>query len=412
MNLKNKFNQIFSKKPMNNNTEIFLIEQHELPDADLNFRRDFNKVIDLCEFDQETTHGILFLMGAILPTKVGSDFLKKDRKAALSIFTLYSKSSGDFADYGELSDIPFSYWIYNLSYLINHMGNNETPLNEYLRKIQLTSGESIIIGETELDNNFQNKYKESKYNLNFCQNILDEFFKNLGWELCKKGFNRQKSYEAGFAFRMMQINMDLKGTEYMMSLINKLFTPLYQSLFYMPILYIDNRNAFKANHLFSHVLNNFYGGQNSPLFNFSQAIHRYHQFVFYKPESIEIRDEWPFAKTTNEGSATMMFMNAMQINNVKFDKDYSMIVKSSGEVYDSDMINKSININDFINGILNVIEEKYSINGSYEFTEKGIENGDWLDEGRWNHKGDYLQFLAILWYETCLHSLAVKEITD
>jgi hypothetical protein len=75
-------------------------------------------------------------------------------------------------------------------------------------------------------------------------------------------------------------------------------------------------------------------------------------------------------------------------------------------VYNSSLINASININDFLTAILEVIKSKYAINGYQEF----IDGYEAKIDTTWNNKGDYIQFLVILFYETCLHALVVKEI--
>ena len=102
------------------------------------------------------------------------------------------------------------------------------------------------------------------------------------------------------------------------------------------------------------------------------------------------------------------YVNLVQQDITLILKENVDIIKQSGEVYDKSLINATINENGFLNAILNVIYSKYSINGSDEFIA-GI--GSKWDTG-WNNKGDYIQFLVILFYETCLHALVVEEITD
>ena len=182
-------------------------------------------------------------------------------------------------------------------------------------------------------------------------------------------------------------------------------TPLFEALFYTPLLFVFNQNALKASHFISMILNFLYGGHESELFPVIQPIHRYHQMVFYKEKGFELRDEWLFNKKTEKGSAAMVFLNAINISKTQL-KEMGGRIKEAGEAYDSSLINAKVDINNFLNAILKVIESKYSIDGHNEFIAEY--EGKW--NTNWNNKGDYIQFLMILFYETCLHALVVKEI--
>jgi hypothetical protein len=102
-----------------------------------------------------------------------------------------------------------------------------------------------------------------------------------------------------------------------------------------------------------------------------------------------------------------MFMHAVRI----LETDLSSLsgeIQNSGQIYDRELIGSEISINDFLNRILRVLRGKYDINGSHEFT--GSLRNEWSDT--WNNKGDYIQFLAILYFETAIHALALKKLTD
>lgn len=375
----------------------------ELSEPDIEFRNKFDSFLDLCEFKIEEKLGILFILGATIPSKLetvapnSSDF-----QSILKALSLYSKSTGDFGDYGDLDDGIFSYWIYNVNLAISKILNDDTPIDENLRTIP---NSTVIIGKSEVNFSFLEKHEDGVFNLNVVQNLNDEFFTQIGQHLLERNYSLTKAYEAGFAYRMMMLNMDIKGTIFLLSRISSLMSPLFESLFYTPILFVLNNHAFRANHLFSHILNNFFGGPDSKLFPVAQPIHSYHQFVFYKPQSIELRDEWFFAKKVDDGSAPMIFMNAISIAKTNL-KVFADTVRESGEVYKKELIDSKLNAQEFLIAILEVIQSKYSINGYDEFVTDS--NGKW--NTRWNNKGDYIQFLVILFYETCIHALATDEI--
>ncbi len=383
--------------------KVNMLNPSELPEPSIEFRNIFDSYLDLCEFNDEQRFGLLFFLGATLPGKLGSAQPNTDEfRSILHSMSLYSKSSGDFSDYGDLNDAIFSSWIYNANLAISKITSDDSSIDENLRTIP---NSSIIIGKADPRVDFLNRFKEDSFCLNVVQNLNDEIFSKVGLHLKEKDYSNTRAYEAGFAYRMMMLNLDIKGTTYLLSRITSFMSPLFQSLFYAPILYTSNPQAFKANHLFSQVLNNFYGGQDSALFPIAQSIHRYHQLIFYKERSTELRDEWLFNKKVDEGSALMVFFNAMNI--VKTDlKQNASSIKSSGQVFGKELIDAKISSTEFLKAILNIIKSKYSINGYDEF----LSDSDSKWNNSWNHKGDYIQFLVILYYETSLHALVTQEI--
>jgi len=385
------------------NMQLKILNPTDFPDPSEEFQSYFDSYLELCEFSIEEKLGVLFYLGATLPGKLrdinpeSSEFTEYMR-----VLSLYSKSTGDFSDYGDLNDAIFSAWIYNANLAISKISADDTSIDENLRSLPFGN---IIVGKSYPKNDFLEMFKYDSFSLNVVQNLNDTLFIQTGLHLKDKGYSCARAYEAGFAYRMMMLNMDLKGTDYLLSRINSCLSPLFESLFYAPMLYVFNQNAFKANHLFSQILNNFYGGQNSKLFPVAQSIHLYHQYIFYKENSSELRNEWLFNHDVEEGSALSIFLNALNIRKTNL-KENAEAIKNSGEVYESSLIDAQIDTNDFLKAILGVIQSKYSINGYDEFVQG--EGAKW--NTTWNNKGDYIQYLVILYYETCLHALAVDEI--
>jgi hypothetical protein len=82
--------------------------------------------------------------------------------------------------------------------------------------------------------------------------------------------------------------MDINGTSFLLSTIYNSLTPLYKAFFSYPILNFSYQDALKANHIFSSTLQMFYAGNNPEII---QPIHRFHQAVFYVPNSSKFRPE-------------------------------------------------------------------------------------------------------------------------
>jgi hypothetical protein len=381
-------------------------EPNQLPKPSVEFRNSFDAYLNLCEFKEEEKLGILFYLGAIVPGRINSvDALSEEYSQHLQVLTLYSKSTGDFSDYGDLNDGYFSEWIYNANLAISKIMGDKNPIDENLRTLP---NSTVIVGKANPINDFLDIFEEKGYNLNAVQNLNDVLFSKTGLHLKEKNYSYSRAYEAGFAYRFMMMQMDVKGTSYLLSRINSFLSPLYQTLFYTPFLYIFNPDAFKANHLFSQILNTFYGGQDSKLFPIAQSIHIYHQHVFYKEKSTELKDFWKFNQKSDEGSAILVFHNAINIHKTNL-KQNSNLIKLSGEVFDKKLIDAKISTNDFLNAILHVIQSKYSNGVLFKEFIDGW-NAKW--NNGWNNKGEYIQFLVILFYETCLHALVTEEIEE
>ena len=379
------------------------INPGDFPNHNEEFRQYFDGYLDLCEFSESVKLGLTFILGAVTPEVLNA--LEPNKiQDGLRTVTLYSRSTFDFSTYGDLNDYNFSKWIYNYNVVLFDLLRVDESLDDYLRKVP---GMDLIIGKSDVDEEFRSRYRSETYTLNTVQNLNDDLFDKIGSHLDQKGYSTYKAYEAGVAYRMMMLNMDIKGTNFLLSNIGEKLSPLYQSLFYAPHLYVNYREAFLANHLFSQILQNLVGGSESNLSILAKPVHRYHQFIIYEPGSVNLRKLWPFGKKTKEGSAVPMFMHAVRI--LKTDLVSSSVeIQNSGQIYDRELIGAEISTNDFLNRILMVLLNKYDINGSREFTDSS--NNEWSDT--WNNKGDYVQFLAILYYETAIHALALKRLTD
>lgn len=376
---------------------------NDLPEPSKEFQTYFDSYLELCKFTREERLGILFYLGATLPGKLNDVSAEnEDFNKYLQVLSLYSKSTGDFSDYGDLNDAFFSSWVYNANLAISKIRADESALDDKLRTLPFGN---IVVGKEDPNFQFLENYEYDSFNLNSVQNLNDEVFSQTGKHLLEINYTYTRAYEAGFAYRMMMLNMDLNGTDFLLSRINSFLSPLFDAIFYTPFLFVFNYQAFKANHFFSQLLNSFIGGQNSKLMSIAQPIHRYHQLLFYKEKSWEFRDEWLFTKDDAEGSANAVFLNALNIRKTYL-LENAEIIKQSGEVFNSTLINNKIGTNEFLKAILEVIKSKYSINGYDEF--KNGEGTKW--NSTWNNKGDYIQYLVILYYETCLHALVIDEL--
>jgi len=87
-----------------------------------------NADLNYCGLSEPIQKGFLFFMGAAIVAEVNESGLdlREVRETEDSFIefmyktvSLYSKSTGDFSDYGELNDGVFIDYIYNTAYVIN-----------------------------------------------------------------------------------------------------------------------------------------------------------------------------------------------------------------------------------------------------------------------------------------------------
>jgi hypothetical protein len=381
----------------------------DLPEPSADFRNSFDAYLELCGFKLEEKLGILFYLGAILPGRLVTDTTADpELRDALRILSLYSRSTCDFRDYEDLDQGYFGTWIYNANLVITKMTKDRTDIDAYLRKGTQPSGTATIIGKFPPMVDLLDRANHGSFSLKAIHDLLDEVFLRTGCHLMEHNYTCSRAYEAGTAYRMMMTELDGPGTDYLLTRIERAMPPLFQALFHTPVLYIKDQEAFKKNHLFSQILNHLYGGSNSPLYPIAQAVHRYHQHVFYKQKGHDLREEWDFSVT--EDLAIRVFLAGLHIRDTPMRSAPGLLdrIERSGELYNAGMINATVDINAFGNGILEVLWSKYGVYGYGEFRE-GRGTG-W--ETRWNNKGEYIQFLVLLYYETALHALVVKEVTS
>ena len=366
------------------------------------FRKFIDNQMNYLEFSPTTQKGLLFFLGASLVAEVNDTSLDLgfDRNDKIKftnflkeITNYYSRSTEDLADYEDLDPSFFTYTIYNYSYVIHSVIiNSDADFDENLRKIKLGNGEIIPI-KTKLDENLIEKYKSNKFSLNTFQNLSTDFFDKIGSYLESINCSNEQSYEAGFAYFNMSVTLDVKGTFFLFNVIRKLLPASYMIFWQFPILHKLYQKELHANHVFSSILQFHYGAlaQKGPV----QLVHKFHQMLFYEPNTADLRSLWDF-KNVDQGKMIMMlFYQTIDMRRIFLNNKKDFI--HSEETTNKNLIGVSVTKVDFLNEIIEIVYEKYNIN----LTAEG-----------WNNFGDYLQGLAIFYYECAMHILLPKEIVD
>ena len=245
-----------------------ILNTDNTPSSSSEFKAYLDKQMEYLEYSAITQKGLLFFLGASLVSEINDapfdlGFDKKDKskfsKFLLESVNLYSKSSGNFSDYGDLNDGIFSDAIYNISYIIHSVILNvDGDFDENLRKIEFEIGDkNVALGtahKTTLDNELIEEYKSQNFSLNTFQNLISEFFYKIGSHLESKKYSNERSYQAGFAFYNMSVQMDTKGTFFMYDIIRKMLPSCYKIFWNFPTLFSLHKNELYANHTFSNIL--------------------------------------------------------------------------------------------------------------------------------------------------------------
>ena len=362
------------------------------------------------EMSEAIQKGFLFFLGASINIKFNRSPLnlteqksskKKFAENLKKTINAYSKGTGNFSDYGELNDYVFNSHIYSINHIFHNILLNK-QVDDELRKVEHNGREEPIrFLKTPLVDDFVNPYlNSSNFKLNDFHNLIEHFFERIGTHLLETSFDNCKSYEAGYAYFSMQCQFDVKGTTFLLETINGLLSPMYMALSNYPLLHLFLPKEFDSNHIFSSILQLFYGGIDPKIIT---PIHQYHQHIFYSVikwkfslENTSSNFSWKFNLKEDSAFAINIFKYAIKIRetNIINIKD---VVINSGQAHKNELKGQKIDMIKFYQEILDVLNEKYNINPPGE-------------KYSWNNLGDLLQFLAILFYETCLHSIILEHI--
>lgn len=361
--------------------------------------------LEICAFSDDVQKGLLFFMGL----SVNNTFNRQveaykhstgdeDIHPNLLIRTItsYSESSGDMEDYEDFNYGVVGKLLYNTNYiLLKYFLGDEINLDDKLRKLPITD---MIVGKEDIDNDYVETFKGQSLNLNNIYNLIEVFFSKIGNELNRAGFSNKKSYEAGVAYFNMQIPFDINGTFFMINTITEILPPLFLTLNKYPVLYTLYPKAFETNHLFTQLLHSITPNLSSKVLN---SIVFYHEAYFYEEKSPEFKVELDLMikELPAEDLIYEILSSSMSMRYSDFlDDEHRKAFQNENNISLKHLRGVDITLDDFINDeIIKLIKEKYGI----EISEFG-----------WNDRGDLIQAMAILYYETCIHVLLPNNFID
>jgi hypothetical protein len=360
-----------------------------------------NNLHDYLGFTKKQRKGLAFLYGMTLPisafkSKVfDSQSIQGDNNKStefiLSLLGFYTTSSGSWLDYAQKIDSDFvRSKIYNFNFIYwKCLKQSEGSIDDFLKTIPDVD---IIIGKTDLENEWVENFFELSFNLKNVNQLYYDFILSIGSLLDEQNVSIEESYAAGFAFYSFVIQQDPKGSHFLISTLSNSCPPLFATLQEYPVLYTYHRESLNANHIFSSIFHFFTIGIEPSIL---KPVHTFHQLLFYENGTTEFRSIWDFSKIDNELLIVQTFKNALAIRKTNFFERNSTYMESK-QIFASQLIGQRVDEATMFNEVQNVLMMKYGYS---------------LELAKLNSRGEFIELIAMLYYETCLHAMVV-DLTD
>lgn len=353
------------------------------------FKTYFDQTLERCGFDDDLKAGILFFLGesiiAANTNQLMNMFVEEEKiqQEFRRLFTLYASSSAEINPFEALDITPIKQIIYTYNEIyVNKIRNKsfdfESIINDNLKS------------PFKLD--FIEKFEGKTYKLITNHNLNTSFFKQIGAYLNQFELSHEDIYLAGITYYQTHQKIDFEGINLLNLNIIDSFSPLYTTLFHYPLLYTYYPANLNANHLFSSILQFLYLHTNTDI---AKHIHAFHNHVFYENNPRRIRKGWEFEELERGVLISQTMHNALNIRKSPIFTTRPDFLVSDNYLM-KELKDQNIKLDNFKALISKTIEEYYETN---------------LDEvvnGKLNH-AEFLQLLAIIFYETSANAMIIKS---
>ncbi|CAM3421262.1 hypothetical protein [Empedobacter stercoris] len=353
------------------------------------FKTYFDQTLERCGFDDDLKAGILFFLGesiiAANTNQLMNMFVEEEKiqQEFRRLFTLYASSSAEINPFEELDITPIKQIIYTYNEI-------------YVNKIRNKSFDFESIINDNLKSTFKldfiEKFEGKTYKLITNHNLNTSFFKQIGAYLNQFELSHEDIYLAGITYYQTHQKIDFEGINLLNLNIIDSFSPLYTTLFHYPLLYTYYPANLNANHLFSSILQFLYLHTNTDI---AKHIHAFHNHVFYENNPRRIRKGWEFEELERGVLISQTMHNALNIRKSPIFTTRPDFLVSDNYLM-KELKDQNIKLDNFKALISKTIEEYYETN---------------LDEvvnGKLNH-AEFLQLLAIIFYETSANAMIIKS---
>ncbi len=352
------------------------------------FKTYFDQTLERCGFDEDLKAGILFFLGESCISANTNQLMnmfteeQKIQQEFHRLITLYTFYTNDYNPYEELDTTPIKQLIYTY---------NEIYVNEIRQKS--FNFDQVIKDDlkTDLIEDFVQEFKEKEYKLIINHNLNTSFFRRIGTYLNQFELSYQDIYLAGVNYYQKNQKVDFEGTNLLNLNIIDSFSPLYTTLFHFPLLFTYYPSNLNANHLFSSILQFLYLHTNTDI---AKHIHAFHNHVFYENNPRRVRKGWEFEELERGVLISQTFHNALNIRKSPIFTTQPDFLASDNYLL-KELKNQNIPLDNYKALITKTIEEYYET------------NIDEVVNGKLNH-AEFLQLLAIIFYETSANAMIIK----
>ncbi|MFV0224773.1 hypothetical protein OBJ96_06660 [Empedobacter falsenii] len=353
------------------------------------FKTYFDQTLERCGFDDDLKAGILFFLGesiiAANTNQLMNMFVEEEKiqQEFRRLFTLYASSSAEINPFEALDIEPIKQIIYTYNEI-------------YVNKIRNKSFDFESIINDNLKSTFKldfiEKFEGKTYKLITNHNLNTSFFKQIGAYLNQFELSHEDIYLAGITYYQTHQKIDFEGINLLNLNIIDSFSPLYTTLFHYPLLFTYYPANLNANHLFSSILQFLYLHTNTDI---AKHIHAFHNHIFYENNPRRIRKGWEFEEVERGVLISQTLHNALNIRKSPIFTTRPDFLASDNYLM-KELKDQNIPLDNFKALISKTIEEYYETN---------------LDEvvkGKLNH-AEFLQLLAIIFYETAANAMIIKS---
>ncbi|MFV0140630.1 hypothetical protein OBK16_12110 [Empedobacter falsenii] len=353
------------------------------------FKTYFDQTLERCGFDDDLKAGMLFFLGesiiAANTNQLMNMFVEEEKiqQEFRRLFTLYASSSAEINPFEALDIEPIKQIIYTYNEI-------------YVNKIRNKSFDFESIINDNLKSTFKldfiEKFEGKTYKLITNHNLNTSFFKQIGAYLNQFELSHEDIYLAGITYYQTHQKIDFEGINLLNLNIIDSFSPLYTTLFHYPLLYTYYPANLNANHLFSSILQFLYLHTNTDI---AKHIHAFHNHIFYENNPRRIRKGWEFEEVERGVLISQTLHNALNIRKSPIFTTRPDFLASDNYLM-KELKDQNIKLDNFKALISKTIEEYYETN---------------LDEvvnGKLNH-AEFLQLLAIIFYETSANAMIIKS---
>lgn len=363
--------------------------------TDTIFKNYFDQTLERCGFSDEMQKGIIFFLGASMITSntnpIITRFIDGTRvqEELHAIIRLYAKPNEAYDPFNAIETTPISSAILTYNHIVLHqfLGQENQIEKHVLNNFDQTS----IITDANVIEDWAKDFEHKKYTLSHCHDLNKRFFEYIGQYLKALQLDHTQCYAAGINFYQKYQEIDFEGTNFLNFTILDSLSPLFKTLFTYPFLFLYHPQELNSNHLFSSILQFFYREANTDI---AKYVHQFHNHLFYKPGTRNLRKEWNFEKEKRGIIISQIVHNAMNIRKTIIGNYRSHFLLSDNYIM-KELKDQTITRDEFKASISHLIETYYNFK-----IEDVIEN--------YTH-AEYLQVCAILFYETATHAMLLKE---